>query len=266
MISLALGSGVSCPTHMHHLTSETRNAVDAYWAAFFGCAPEALRRAESHVASHVGLGDYRGAYAMTFGDAAPIVSVPPDFLDLARGAASRWNAETVNSPADLRALFGARAGDAIGPAVVSYVDSTPNHRLAADGDVRVLLPSEPAHRSAVEQLCAACTPTEWAHGGSALADTPAFGVFHEAALVAMASYEVWGERLGHIGILTHPNFRGRGFGRAAVARLTAYLGDQRLVPQYRTLATNVAARRVAASLGFVPYARSMAVRLRTANT
>jgi RimJ/RimL family protein N-acetyltransferase len=248
---------------MHRLTGETRSAVDAYWAAFFGCAPEALRRAESHVVAHVGLGDYRGAYAMTFGDAAPIVSVPPAFLDLARSAASRWNAGTVNSPADLRALLGARAGDAIGPAVVSYVDSTPDHRIASDNDVRVLLPSEAAHRTAVEQLCTACTPTEWAHGGSGLTDTPAVGVFHEGFLVSMASYNVWGERLAHIAIVTHPNFRGRGFGRAAVARLTAYLGNQGLIPQYRTLAANVAALRVATSLGFVPYARSMAVRLHT---
>ena len=251
---------------MHGLTSETRNAVDAYWAAFFGCAPDALRRADSHVVAHVGLGDYRGAYAMTFGDAAPIVSVPPASLDLARSVARRWNAETVNSPADLRALLGARAGDAIGPAVVSYVDPTPDHGLAADSNVRVLHPSEPAHRTAVERLSTACTPTEWAHGGSALEVTPAFGAFHGAFLVAMASYEVWGERLAHIAIVTHPDFRGRGFGRAAVARLTAYLGDQRLIPQYRTLATNVAALRVATSLGFVPYARSMAVRLDPANT
>jgi GNAT superfamily N-acetyltransferase len=253
-------------SNVHRLTRETRDAVDAYWAAFFGCAPDDLRRAASHVVSHVGLGDYLGVYAMTFEDAAPIVSVPPSFLDLARSAATRWTSETVSSPVDLQALLGARAGVAVGPAVVSYLEPTLDHRLTTGSDVQILLPSEPAHRTAVERLGTACTPTEWAHGGGALADTPAVGVFHEALLVAMASYEVWGGRLAHIAVVTHPAFRRRGLGRAAVARLIVHLGEQRVIPQYRTLASNVAALRVATSLGFVPYARSMAVRLHTADT
>lgn len=251
---------------MRRLSSETCAAIDAYWAPFFGCLPEALHRAESHVVSHAGLGDYAGVYAMTFESAAPIVSVPPVYLDLARSSAAGWSADTVDSPADLRALLGARAGDAIGPAIVSYLDTAPNHLPPFHSGVRALLPSEPAHRTAVERLRGACGPMEWAHGGCALEETPAVGVFHDDSLVALASYEVWGERLAHIAVVTHPAFRGRGSGRTAVAGLIAHLGGQHLIPQHRTLATNAASLRIAASLGFVPYARSMAVRFQGQDT
>ena len=250
---------------MHRLTAETRSAVDTYWATFFGCAPDALHRSDSHVVSHAGLGDYAGVYAMTFEGGAPIVSVPPAYLDLAAAGAVSWSSQSVSSPADLQTLLGPRAGDVIGPAVVSYLDAPPNDRPPADGDVRVLRPSESAHRIAVERLGVACTPTDWAHGGATLTDTPAAGVFHDASLVAMASYTVWGGRLAHIAVVTHPSFRGRGFGRTAVARLLAEL-DHHLIPQYRTLASNVPALHVATSLGFVSYARSMAVRLRDVDT
>jgi GNAT superfamily N-acetyltransferase len=251
---------------MHRLRKETRDAVDSYWSAFFGCAPDALHRNDAQVFSHVGLGDYAGAYAMTFDGAAPIVSVTAEYLDRARPALGRWSTDTVNSPADLQAFLGARAGDVIGPAAISYLDPRPRLPATVNGDVRVLSPSDAAHRTAVQQLAAACRPTEWAHGGTPLEQTPAVGVFADASLIALAGYDIWGDRLAHIAVVTHPDFRGRGFGSLAVVRLIAEINEQQLIPQYRTLMANESSLRLAATLGFIQYARSLAVQLRFADT
>ena len=61
-------------------------------------------------------------------------------------------------------------------------------------------------------------------------------------------------------MITHPERRGRGFGREAVAHMAAHAVSRRLLPQYRTLAANHAALGLAAALGFQPYAETVAVR------
>jgi predicted GNAT family acetyltransferase len=92
---------------------------------------------------------------------------------------------------------------------------------------------------------------------------PASGVYHGNELVALAGYEVWGEMIAHIAVVTHPAFRGRGFGRCAVAHVARAALAAGLIPQYRTLESNLASIRVAESLGFslYAYATSVAVRL-----
>jgi predicted GNAT family acetyltransferase len=65
----------------------------------------------------------------------------------------------------------------------------------------------------------------------------------------------------HIAVITHPDFRGRGYGRSAVAHLAARALAAGLLPQYRTLVANHSSIHVAQSLGFELYATSMAVRL-----
>ena len=67
-----------------------------------------------------------------------------------------------------------------------------------------------------------------------------------------------GDRLLHVGIVTHPAFRGRGYGTAVVSAMTADgLADGRVV-QYRTLQANlpsVAVARKARLPALRPYPR-----------
>jgi predicted GNAT family acetyltransferase len=80
-------------------------------------------------------------------------------------------------------------------------------------------------------------------------------------LAVVAGYEVWGGSIAHISVIVRPGFRGRGFARAAVAHVAARAVEAGLLPQYRTLESNRASIRIAKSLGFEPYAQSMAIRL-----
>jgi GNAT superfamily N-acetyltransferase len=225
-----------------------------YWATHLGCAPESLFALPLNIVTHgPDLSDYNGIFAI-FRDGTAMVSFPPERIDELREllptspvAAERF-AETFN-----------RAGyTVIGPAYIGYAAAVlpPIHAVSS------LTQSD---APAVRDLQAACPAIEWEHGGGAVGEHPSSGVFVGSQLVALAGYEIWGGKIAHISVVTHPTFRGRGFGRSAVAHLSNTALAAGLTPQYRTLESNRPSIRIAESLGFSLYATSVAVRLNNAD-
>jgi predicted GNAT family acetyltransferase len=104
---------------------------------------------------------------------------------------------------------------------------------------------------------------EWEHGGSPI-EHPCSGVFVRDQLASLAGYEIWSGGIAHISIVTHPEFRGDGYGRSAVAHLMERVIGAGLLPQYRTLEANGASMRLAEALGFQRYAVTVAVRFGSA--
>jgi predicted GNAT family acetyltransferase len=81
-------------------------------------------------------------------------------------------------------------------------------------------------------------------------------------LVAVAGYRVWPGSLAHLGVVTHPGYRGRGYGTAVVQRMATEALREGLVPQYRAQMGNGASIAIATALGFEPCATSLALRLK----
>jgi len=73
----------------------------------------------------------------------------------------------------------------------------------------------------LERLAAACGATAWGHSGIDPARPPVFGCFAGEVLAAAGTLDRWGDRLLHLGIVTHPGYRGRGYGKAVVSAMTA---------------------------------------------
>jgi predicted GNAT family acetyltransferase len=67
----------------------------------------------------------------------------------------------------------------------------------------------------------ACAVEEWQHGGSEFRRNEMAGVFKGHELAALASYQIWGEKIAPIAIVTHPAFRGQGYATAAVSSSNA---------------------------------------------
>jgi RimJ/RimL family protein N-acetyltransferase len=155
-------------------------------------------------------------------------------------------------------VFGRPVGAVIGPAAVLCADRATFRALPASPEVRLLTDDD---EPAVARLRAAVAPAEWEQGGSEIVH-PAAGAFVGGQLVALAGYEVRGKSIAHLSVVAHPAHRGRGHAAAAVSRIAAAALERRLVAQVRTLESNVPSLAIAARLGFVPYARSLAVRLR----
>ncbi len=122
-------------------------------------------------------------------------------------------------------------------------------RVLGDGDA-----------DAVAALREACEPVAWDHGGPSPETVTSVGAFVGDALAALASYELWGERIAHIGIVTQPAHRGRGLGKAAVSALSRIVLDRGLVAQYRTLCANAPSMAIARALGFQRFATTLSIR------
>jgi GNAT superfamily N-acetyltransferase len=224
-----------------------------YWASHLGCSAESLFGQPLHIVVHgTDLADYEGIFAL-FRCGAATISFPPDRVESLRHLLP----SPPFTPDRFAGAFDGSSFVVIGPAYIGYAEV-------------VRLPSHPVRSltkrdaSAAGTLQAACTETEWEHGGSVVGEHPSSGVFVGSELAAVAGYEVWGGTIAHISVITHPAFRGRGFGRSAVAHLASAALAAGLVPQYRTLESNRASIRIAETLGFTHYATSVAVRLNRA--
>ncbi len=230
---------------------ESRIAHD-YWASQLGIPSERLFSEQLSVITHAGeLTGYGGVFAL-FRDGAKMISLPPERAELLRPLVLQLPSHFTLD--DLEKALRSFASMVIGPAFIGYAASVP----PASQPARLLTSDD---TTAVAALRAACREDEWEHGGSDAGQQPAFGVFVDDQLAALAGYEIWGGTIAHISVITNPANRGRGFGAAAVAQITAQALAAGLLPQYRTLDSNQPSMRIAETLGFQRYATSLAMRM-----
>lgn len=77
-----------------------------------------------------------------------------------------------------------------------------------------------------------------------------FGALEEDQLACVASAYPWRQStLADIGVLTLPQFRGRGLARAVVRAISLHAYTQGFAPQYRCQPSNIGSRAVAAAAG-----------------
>lgn len=238
-------------------TTASLQVVVAFWAAQLGCSEDQLAQpGTSVVRAGPELAGYRGA-TIVFRPPACVLAVPADwYAPVASRIGQRPPAEAFDATL-LRQVFGAAVDQVIGPAWLGYADAsdvrpapTLGTRLLTDQDLPEL-----------QRLAAACGPTAWEHSGIDPARPPVFGCFDGEVLAAAGMLERWGDRLLQVGIVTHPGYRGRGYGKAVVSAMTAYGLATGGVLQYRTLQANLPSVGIARALGFRRFALTLAVRL-----
>jgi len=241
-------------TNDAHASAEAR--VAAYWASFLGCTPEQLETPGTWVGPHAGLADYQGVYLLRRGESC-VVSVPAALLSLVMARLAGLSAASSFDVSRLRFLFGDAVERIVGPAWQGYLRADdfrpvvrPNVRQLTDAD-------DPALR----RLAEACEEQEWEQVGIGRAEQVVFGAFVGDILVAAGMGEPRAASLLHIGIITHPDYRGQGYGRAVVSAISANGLEVGLVPRYQALAANIPSVAIARALGFTHYATTLAVRL-----
>lgn len=116
---------------------------------------------------------------------------------------------------------------------------------APDGRVRRLGADDAPLLAALQE---AAGPAATAEAEVDVGDPVAAGIVQDGRLLAVASLLDAGHDTLDVGVLVHPQARGRGLGRAVVADVAARAAG-RLV-QYRCSDENVASRRVARACGF----------------
>ncbi|NDJ54802.1 MAG: GNAT family N-acetyltransferase [Chloroflexi bacterium] len=121
---------------------------------------------------------------------------------------------------------------------------------AANFSLRKLTPSD---KGLMDELHAANPEDEADEADVQVAHDHVVGVFHESQLVAAASIYRW---RGFIdpGVITHPDFRGRGLGKAVVSALCQHVLSAGLgIMIYRSNTENLGSVGIAKALGFSHY-------------
>ena len=234
----------------------TQARVEKYWAHEFGCSVDTLRTPGSKVFVRDESGS---AFVFRYGDCC-IWHVPGRFVPaVQRSIRAHDGVDHVFTPAFISALFDSAAELILGPCPIAYCDDTSLRPAESLPACRKLTEADAA---AVGQLASDCGPEDWGHGGVELdAHRSVFGCFADDRLVSAASYEIWGDAIAHVGVVTAPSYRGRGFGKAVATAATAEALRQGLVPQWRTLESNIASVRLGRAIGYVRLASHFIVRL-----
>ncbi len=234
------------------------SAIETYYAnEFFGCSLSDMRSDRDTLCPHRHLKGYNGLFVMKL-HGKFVLSAPEE-----RVASLR---EIINHGRDLfdtalwRDVWGENLDRVIGPAWIGHHEGA---KPRDPSESVVLLHKTDARWPLVfQELKPACDPIEWAHSGIDEASGPIAVLPRDGRFVSAASYALWGQRLAHIGIITHPGFRNQGFASDVLSALTGFLHGQDLIPQYRTLCANTPALRAAARCGYGEFATHISVRLR----
>jgi len=236
-----------------------KDIIDQFWARdFFNCTVADFRGTQDILCPHSYLSGYNGIFIMKI-SGKHIISAPENAISGFCKIINRGH--DLYEPNLLRTLLEKNFDQCIGPSWIGY----PCHEDLGGGlaDGTLLMPKGDEKRHALlEQLRVACGPVDWSHCGIDEASECVALLCSDGTALSSASYEKWGEKIAHIGILTHPQYRGRGHAQTVLRTITAYICQQSLVPQYRTLCSNSPAIRAAGSCGFEEYASHISIRLK----
>jgi RimJ/RimL family protein N-acetyltransferase len=134
--------------------------------------------------------------------------------------------------------------EVLGPATLAYLDGRDHRPAGATAAVEEIA----GNHADLAAFLASVPTDEAAESGLAGISSSAFVVRSGTRVVAASGYRRWPGEVAHLGVLTAPDHRGRGFARAVASAAVADGLANRLLPQWR--ARIEPSRRVARALGF----------------
>ncbi len=234
----------------------TRERVDAFWCRTLGVEAADLHTPGVRVrANPPDRADWRGVYALGF-DKAVCVFAPDDLLDAVTDGVADQEADTVLEASYWQTVLGRGVRIAFGPVVHHYRDD----RDGLD-DIAAGRRINPRDSEAFAALRGAVPPEEWLAAGFTGMPAMLFAVFNGDQIVAAANLTAGPEAATDVGIVVHPDERGKGF----ALQVTALAARQAIlmhgVARFRALATSASTMSIARKLGFEEYGRNLAVYL-----
>jgi GNAT superfamily N-acetyltransferase len=230
---------------------------DQFWAKYLGVAPSEWASEGVSVRAHVGLVGYRGLWCFRRRDRV-VVSVPAGWAAPLAANLANCEPDALFNEAFLVELLGSDFERLIGPAFQGCLE-VGRFRPAPSINVRFVGPNDSA---AVERFRAECGADGWENGGLDKVKHHMAAYFDGQRIAAMAGYRPWNDLAGDPCVLTHPEFRRRGYGAAVVSLVVAAALDEGKLLLYQTLEANRGAVQIALNLGYEQYARHVAVRLK----
>jgi GNAT superfamily N-acetyltransferase len=235
------------------------DVVDVAWAEALGCSVSLLHTPGPHlVIGGLGLGGYRGVYMARVGNSV-LVYAPPSHEAIARQVLSATAPEDIFSSTTCLKIAGSDGQVVLGPSWHGFIDVA--HFQAAQGAA-----GERVDRAdpALRELRRACGDREWFEAGFGDTEGLFYALRRDGGIVSAGNMTDYRTMPADVGVLTHPERRGRGMAQ----RLVSHMTQERLpdvgVVRYRALQTNLPSLAVARSLGFIGRGENLAIRLKPA--
>lgn len=224
------------------LSSRTRWTVRRYWAERLGVSSNAFE----NTGIAVGPAHEGGVQLFRRGERVVIGAPEPYVEQLQQRSGELATLDLDESNTVRKWLTDIDIVDrVIGPTFYGYTDRetfTP-----VESNARTLTVDD---ESAYDAFQAAIPDDEWEQGGTGFVAGETVGRFVDDRLVSLAGYEQWDGLIAHISVVTHPEYRGEGYGRAVVSQVTEQALSEGLTPQYRTSDAWPWSVSVARGLGF----------------
>ena len=188
-----------------------------------------------------------------------VVSAPEGWLSHIRKYIETLSSyEKAAEETPLRQLFGEHFDRRIGPAFQGSLSSESFHPVRSE-NVRRLAGSDSRLLRAFHAECGEDDHHDFGIDKAPLYQT---GFFNNGKLAAVSGYRPWNDQVGDPCVLTHPEWRSRGYGAAVMSETVGLaLKDGKLL-LCQTLESNIPAVTIAQRLGYARYAQHVAVRLK----
>jgi GNAT superfamily N-acetyltransferase len=231
--------------------------VDDHWATVFDSSREDVWRPGVAVAPHTGhLLNYRGVFLFKRRDACR-VSAPPSLVEPLRRKIERLDAGSAFRGEMLLEFLGDRVELVVGPNWYGYVNPA-RYRPVPTANCHSMTTADAPRLASLRDSCGEGDWSEAAFDEAAAV----FGYFDDLGdLVAASNLTGWRRGKDRIGVVTHPDRRGRGYGTAVAAAATTSALEATTVAEWRARGTNTPSIKTALRLGFVHYGENLAVRL-----
>jgi hypothetical protein len=237
------------------ISADTLKKVDAYWASYFGCTVDDLNGTATRVFTHTALATYDGALAFRHGNAC-IFSVPESSPEIERAKLRAAKPAEAFTAQFLAKVFVIDPDHVTGPAWVGVADRS--SFKPEKSPARILTAADEA---AMRDLAEGCGETAWKQSKIAVDRQTNFGLFVGPKLVAASGYLNLGGLLAYIGVITHPDYRGKGHAKSVVTASMTHAIEHHLLPMWRTLDAHDTAVKLAGAMGFQKYASTLDVQL-----
>lgn len=226
-----------------------------YWLEELGCSETDLQSKKTIVRSHGTLIGYPGIMVFKREDTC-LISAPERLVEGLETSFCQMSAESAFDPLVFKRFLGDKFEKVVGPAWLGQI--TPENYLQChDENVRELSAWE-----SFEEFLLACPPDEVELSSLQSGRPPVKAVFQNEKIVTAAGFELMERVVAHIGILTHPAFRGRGYAKQAISAIVDTIFQMKLGPQYWTHEKNLPSIRAASDIGFKKFAATLAIRIK----
>jgi GNAT superfamily N-acetyltransferase len=237
----------------------TRERVDAFWSSTLGVSVADLHTPGTRVYPNPPQRElWRGIYVLAFDDAVSVFA-PTELVDGVSRAIADHERERLVETKTWQALLGDHMQSAYGPILHHYLrDARPLASISQAAGARRLNPGDSA---ALAGLRSAVSHAEWTETGFTGQPALLFGIFEGDRLMACANLTPGPDAASDVGIVVHPEARGKGYAMKIVAVAARQAIMMHGIARFRALTDSPGTLAIAHKLGFEHYGTNLAAYL-----